>query len=72
MIKESQMKVIVKCPKCEWRIFDKVTPTSGVIELKCPNCHKVVSVDLSLRKSIKYRLAMVSPEILERKYNRIR
>lgn len=52
------MKVIVRCPKCNWRIFDKVTPTTGVIELKCPNCRKVVSVDLSLRRTnrIKYRL----------------
>ena len=38
-------------------IFDKVTMTTGVIELKCPNCHRVVEVDLSLRKgTVKYRL----------------
>ena len=39
--------VIVKCPSCEWRILDKVTPTSGIIEMKCPRCGKVVVVDLS-------------------------
>lgn len=54
-----EMKIVVRCPKCDWRVFDKVTPTTGVIELKCPNCRKVVEVDLSLRKSqgMKYRLA---------------
>lgn len=40
-------KMIVRCPKCDWRIFDKVTPASGMIEAKCPNCHKVVLLDLS-------------------------
>lgn len=54
-----EMKIVVRCPKCDWRVFDKVTPTTGVIELKCPNCRKVVEVDLSLRKSkgLKYRMA---------------
>ena len=32
-----EIKVVKRCPKCDWRIFDKVTPTSGIIELKCPN-----------------------------------
>ena len=36
-------KMIVRCPKCDWRIFDKVTPASGMIEAKYPNCHKVVA-----------------------------
>lgn len=71
-MKDDKLKVIVKCPRCDWRIFDKVTPTSGVIEVKCPNCHKVVAVDLSLRRAAKYRLAMISPQLIERKHNRIR
>lgn len=71
-MKADKMKVIVKCPRCDWRIFDKVTPTTGIIELKCPKCNKVVSVDLSLRKTAKYRLAIVSPKIMERQQNRIR
>lgn len=53
----NNIKVIVKCPECEWRIFDKVTPATGIIELKCPKCGKIVMVDLSLRRSIKFRLA---------------
>ena len=52
-----EQKIIVRCKHCGWRIFDKVTMTTGVIELKCPNCHRVVEVDLSLRKGmVKYRL----------------
>lgn len=57
-MKVNDIKVVVRCPKCEWRIFDKVTPATGIIEVKCPNCRKVVAVDLSLRKKgIKYRLS---------------
>lgn len=44
-----EMKIVKRCPKCDWRIFDKITPTTGIIELKCPNCHKVIEVDLSYR-----------------------
>ena len=56
-MKSLEQKIIVRCKNCGWRIFDKVTMTTGVIELKCPNCHRVVEVDLSLRKGmVKYRL----------------
>lgn len=47
-MKSLEQKIIVRCKNCGWRIFDKVTMTTGVIELKCPNCHRVVEVDLSL------------------------
>jgi phage FluMu protein Com len=64
-VKSLEQKIIVRCKNCGWRIFDKVTMTTGVIELKCPNCHRVVEVDLSLRKgTVKYRL--VQEAITER------
>ena len=80
-MKSLEQKIIVRCKNCGWRIFDKVTMTTGVIELKCPNCHRVVEVDLSLRKgTVKYRLARsnnranneitgrcTEPRVLERK-----
>ena len=50
-----ETKLIVRCPKCGWRIFDKVTPTTGLISVKCPKCKNVVQVDLSLRRRVKYR-----------------
>ena len=40
-------QVVKRCPKCDWRIFDKVTPTSSIIELKCPNCRKIVEIQSS-------------------------
>lgn len=44
------INVAVRCPKCSWRVMDKVSPTTGKIEIKCPRCHRVVEVDLSLRR----------------------
>lgn len=35
-MKSLEQKIIVRCKNCGWRIFDKVTMTTGVIELKCP------------------------------------
>ena len=57
MEKQKPANVIVRCPKCEWRIFDKVTPTSGSIAVKCTRCENIVLIDLSLRKTVRYRVA---------------
>ena len=46
-----EIRVAKRCPVCEWRILDKVSPTSGIIELKCPKCHHIVVIDLSFRRS---------------------
>ena len=54
-MKTTEQKIIVRCKHCGWRILDKVTMTTGIIEMKCPNCRKVVEVDLSLRRgAVKY------------------
>lgn len=54
------IRVTKRCPVCNWRVMDKVTPTTGIIEMKCPNCKKVIEIDLSFRKNVvKYRLAAV-------------
>lgn len=51
-----EQKVIVRCKHCEWRIFDKVTMTTGNIEIKCPKCGYVNEIDLSLRRgNLKFR-----------------
>ena len=56
-MKTTEQKIIVRCKHCSWRILDKVTMTTGIIEMKCPNCRKVVEVDLSLRRgAVKYRI----------------
>lgn len=46
-----EIKIVKQCPICGWRIFDKVTPTTGIIEIKCPSCRQVVQIDLSYRIS---------------------
>ena len=46
---KTKFKVIVKCPVCQHRMFDKFKGASGVIELKCPFCNKISKVDLSFR-----------------------
>ena len=51
-----EQKVIVRCKRCEWRIFDKVPMTTGNIEIKCPKCGYVNEIDLSLRRgNLKFR-----------------
>ena len=60
--KKNEVRVSKRCPNCGWRVLDKITPTAGIIELKCPKCEKPVMIDLSYRISIKsatlrYRLA---------------
>ena len=45
----TEIKVSKRCPKCNWRILDKVTPTTGVIKLKCPRCKNEIEIDLSVR-----------------------
>lgn len=45
-----KLNVAVKCPECSWRVMDKVSPTTGKIEIKCPRCRKIVEVDLALRR----------------------
>lgn len=55
-MKRLEQKVIVRCKRCEWRIFDKVTMTTGNIEIKCPKCGYVNEIDLSLRRgNLKFR-----------------
>jgi len=58
---KDNLKIMVKCPKCDWRILDKITPTSGRISIKCPNCRRVVNIDLSFRVVLHYRI--VNPSI---------
>lgn len=51
------INVAVRCLECGWRVMDKVSPTTGKIEIKCPRCHKIVEVDLALRRKALHRQA---------------
>ena len=50
-IKKQEMRVAVKCKVCQRVIFYKTTPLSGKIELKCPRCHQITSMNLAYRRS---------------------
>lgn len=60
MSEQKQYPIIVKCPKCNHRILDKVSETGGIIALKCPHCGNIVKIDLSYRKNggLKYRIVI--------------
>ena len=30
------INIAVRCPECNWRVMDKVSPTTGKVEIKCP------------------------------------
>ena len=47
--------VAVRCPKCDWRVMDKLSPATGKVKIKCPRCRQVVEVDLALRRKALYR-----------------
>jgi len=59
MNKDEGIKIRVACPKCGARIFDKITVSTGILEMKCPKCSNVIKVNLALRKfkAILYRLS---------------
>lgn len=60
MDKTKEMRIIKRCPVCNWRIMDKITPTTGIIQMKCPKCKQEVQIDLSFRTNrLKYRLAFI-------------
>ena len=44
-----EIRASKRCPECGWRVCDKVTPTEGIIEMKCPRCGKQVRINLSCR-----------------------
>ena len=53
---DKMMKVSKKCPKCGRRLFDKLSPASGYIEIKCSKCGTTVKVNLALRQTVKRRV----------------
>lgn len=59
--KKNMVRISKRCPVCNSRILDKVTPTEGIIELKCPKCRKTVKVNLS------YRISAMNPTLRYRK-----
>ena len=49
-----EIRVVKRCPHCGTRLFDKISLTTGFVEIKCPHCKHVVCINLALRRS-RYR-----------------
>ena len=49
--KTDEIRVSKKCPNCGWRIIDKLSPTTGIVELKCSHCGQRVVIDLAFRRA---------------------
>ncbi len=53
-MKEKVIRVAKHCPVCNQRLFDKISLTTGYVEIKCPNCGRVVQINLACRMPQKY------------------
>ena len=50
-MKEAVIRVAKICPHCGTRLFDKISLTTGFVEIKCPHCKHVFCINLALRMS---------------------
>ena len=48
---KQEMRIAVKCRHCNMTIFYKTTPSTGIIECKCPRCKKITAINLAYRRS---------------------
>lgn len=48
---KQDMRIAVKCKQCNMTIFYKTTPSTGIIECKCPRCRKITEINLAYRRS---------------------
>lgn len=49
-MKEKMIRVAKRCPHCGQRLFDKISLTTGFVEIKCPVCRHTIRVNLSTRQ----------------------
>ena len=49
MEQENFIRVSKTCAVCGLRLFDKMSPLSGTIEIKCPRCGKIAKINLAFR-----------------------
>ncbi len=48
---EPAIRVAKHCPNCKRRLFDKISLSSGFVEIKCPECGHVYRFNLSMRRA---------------------
>ena len=57
MTENGMIRISKNCKNCGRRLFDKVSPASGYVKIKCPKCGQENTVNLALRRKLYYRLA---------------
>lgn len=60
---KQEMRIAVKCKQCNMTIFYKTTPSTGIIECKCPRCRKITEINLAYRRS-KHRYSTANQRII--------
>ena len=48
-MREDGVRVAKRCAGGNQRLFDKISLTTGYVEIKCPQCKHVVRIDLAMR-----------------------
>ena len=46
------MMEIVKCPHCKQRLFDLEADGGAVVDIKCPQCKKVIKIEKSAKVKV--------------------
>ena len=59
MNEKETIRISKNCKKCGRRLFDKISPASGYVSIKCPKCGEVNTVNLALRRKLYYRIAII-------------
>ena len=54
-MEECKIRIAKRCPKCNFRLCDKVSPATGCVEFKCPRCGHVIVINLALRRTVPNR-----------------
>ena len=56
-----EIRVAKHCPKCDMRVFDKISIASGFVEVKCPRCGEVFRINLAMRRQRNDSFRPVTP-----------
>ncbi len=47
---KEEIRVAKCCPNCGRRLFDKISLTTGYVEIKCPECSHIIRINLACRR----------------------
>ena len=47
----SSVTTVTRCPACNQKLWEKESPCSGFLSVKCPRCKHRVMINLALRRA---------------------